>query len=361
MSEHAKDWAEAHLNGDDIRASADREWARANKIHPQPEWQTRIFTASDLQRETFAPIKHIVPGIVTEGLNMLAGRPKFGKSWLALEIAIATAIGGTCLGGIEVEKGDVLYAACEDSKRRLQSRMTRLLGATELKWPENLTLTTGWRRLDQGGVSDLAEWLKSAKNPRLIILDTLASVKPIRAINGYQEEYAALESLHRLANDTGVAILILHHEGKSEAEDPLDTISGTLGLAGCVDTPVIVAGTPQGKTLYVRGRDVEEAEHAITFNKETCRWSITGEAVEVHRSETRNKILAVLKTARELMGPSDIAAAADLKENVVKQRLHFMVPDGEVVRVGRGLYHHPENPITSITSSPSEKGARKNN
>lgn len=350
MSEHPKDWAEAHLNGGDIRAAADREWARANKLLPQPSWQTRIFTAADLQHERFPPIKQVVPGIVTEGLNMLAGRPKFGKSWLALEIAIATASGGTCLGGIEVEKGDVLYAACEDSKRRLHTRMTRLLGATVDEWPENLTLTTGWRRLDQGGVSDIAEWIKSVKNPRFIILDTLASVKPIRATNGYQEDYAALESLHRLANDTGVAILILHHQRKSEAEDPLDTISGTLGLAGCVDTPIIVAGTPQGKTLYVRGRDVEEAEHAITFNKETCRWTIVGEAAEVHRSDTRTRILDVLKAANELMGPSDIAVAADLKESVVKQRLFHMLPQGEVVKVGRGLYHHPEKPITSVTS-----------
>ena len=66
-------------------------------------------------------------------------------------------------------------------------------------------------------------------------------------------------------------------------------------------------------TLYVRGRDIEEAEHAVTFDKSSCRWNIVGDAADVQRSETRSKILSVLKRAKPTaMGPSDIAAAAEL-------------------------------------------------
>ena len=95
----------------------------------------------------------------------------------------------------------------------------------------------------------------------------LASVKPIRTQQGYTEDYESLAALHRLANEKGVSIILLHHTRKMEAEDPVDTVSGTLGLAGCADSVLVLNRSSQGTTLYVRGRDIEEAEHAVSFDK----------------------------------------------------------------------------------------------
>jgi hypothetical protein len=264
------------------------------------------------------------------------------------DIGLAVATGGEAFGRA-TEKGEVLYAALEDNTRRLQRRIDKLLSPST-PWPAGLTLTTSWRRLDKGGVTDIAEWISAARTPRLVILDTLAGVKPIRTNSGYAEDYESLAALHRIANDAGMGILVLHHTRKAEAEDPLDTISGTLGLAGCADTALVLAGTSQGMTLYVRGRDIAEAEHAVTFDKESCRWVIVGAAAEVQMSETRQTILRVLKGATERLGPSDIAAAGGLKENVVKQRLFNMVAKGEVRKCARGLYEHPDHPVTTVTS-----------
>ena len=105
---------------------------------------------------------------------------------------------------------------------------------------------------------DIAEWIKTTETPRLVILDTLAGVKPIKTTSGYAEDYESLTSLHRIANDVGIGILVLHHTRKLDAEDPLDTISGTLGLAGCADTALVFVGSSQGMTLYVRGRDMRK-------------------------------------------------------------------------------------------------------
>jgi hypothetical protein len=231
-----------------------------------------------------------------------------------------------------------MYAALEDNPRRLQRRIDKLLSPLKTTWPNRLTLTTSWQRLDKGGVTDIAEWIKSADNPRLVILDTLAGVKPIRTNSGYAEDYESLTALHRLANDIGIGVLVLHHTRKLDAEDPLDTISGTLGLAGCADTALVFVGSSQGMTLYVRGRDIEEAKHAVTFDKQSCRWQIVGSAAEVQISETRQIILRVLNAANEPLGPSEIAASAGLKDGVVRQRLLGMVENGEVVKAGRGLY-----------------------
>jgi AAA domain len=304
-------------------------------------WQDHVFTAAALQRKTFPPVSYVVPGLIPEGLSIIAGRPKVGKSWLALDVCIAVASGRYCLGERKPTQGDVLYAALEDNPRRLQRRIDKLLSPFGASWPERLTLATSWRRLDQGGVDDIRQWIASATEPRLVVLDTLAGVRPIRTNNGYTEDYESLATLHRLANEAGIAIPVLHHTRKMEAEDPIDTVSGTLGLSGCADTILVLNRSSQGTTLYVRGRDIEEAEHAITFDKHSCRWTVLGDANEIHRSNERGRILAALDDATELLTPGEIAIAAEMPRNNVDRLLGKMVRDGEVVKVGRGQYRHP--------------------
>ena len=305
-------------------------------------WRDHCITAAELQGKTFPPVSYVIPGLVPEGLSILAGRPKIGKSWLALDVAIAVAAGRICLGDRKATAGNVLYAALEDNPRRLQRRMDKLLSPVSAKWPEHLTLATAWRRLDKGGVEDVAGWANSVVSPRLAILDTLAGVRPIWTRDGYTEDYELLAALHRMANEMALAVLVLHHTRKMEADDPIDTISGTLGLAGCADTALVVNRSSQGTTLYIRGRDIEEAEHAITFDKHTCRWTILGVAAEVRRSGERARILEALTGAAHSMGPSDIAAATGMKNENVRFLLHKMVTDGEVSTEARGRYVLPK-------------------
>jgi RecA-family ATPase len=305
-------------------------------------WREHAVSAAALLGMDFPPLSYTVPGIVPEGLCLLAGKPKIGKSWLALEICLGVALKEPVLGELEPVHGDVLYCALEDTKSRLQRRIHKLLWPPRMKWPSSLTLVTRWRRLDAGGVEDIADWAASVKNPRLVVLDTLAGVRPERSARDttYDGDYKALIELHRLSNESHFSAMALHHTRKMEADDPFDTISGTLGQIGCADTGLILARGTQGTSLYVRGRDVEESEHAITFNADTCRWKVLGDAVEVRRSETRKKVLAALARSQP-MGPKEIALASMLPENSVSQRLIGMVEKGEVVKTARGKYALP--------------------
>ena len=317
-------------------------WSQLNKVEPKPHWRSQIITADALQRKTFERAKWIVPDLIPEGLTLLCGRPKVGKSWAALDIGLAVATGGTVFGRLAAT-GEVLYAALEDNQARLQRRIEKLLPDNAV-WPAGLSLTTDWERLNQGGGVHIVEWVQErAPNARLVILDTLAGVKPISTKEGYTADYASLEALHKVANELRVGVLVLHHTRKAEAEDPLDTISGTLGLAGCADTALVLAGTAQGMSLYVRGRDIEQAEHAVNFDKASCRWSITGTAAEVRMSKTRKTIASVLLDAPNPLGPKAIAIETGLAVDVVRQRLPKMVEALEVRQVARGLYTHPEN------------------
>ena len=195
-------------------------------------WRDNVFTAAELRRKQFPPVSYVIPGLLPEGLSLIAGRSKIGKSWFALDIAIAIAAGRFCLGELKPTQGDVLYAAMEDNPRRMQRRVDKLLSTFNAQWPERLTLAHLWRRLDKGGLDDVQQWIEGVECPRLVVLDTLASVKPIRTREGYTEDYESMTALHRLANDKGVSIIVLHHTRKMEADDPVDTVSGTLGLAG---------------------------------------------------------------------------------------------------------------------------------
>jgi hypothetical protein len=149
-----------------------------------------------------------------------------------------------------------------------------------------------------------------------------------------------------------VSIIVLHHQRKMEAEDPVDTVSGTLGLAGCADSVLVLNRTSRGMTLYVRGRDIEEAEHAVSFDKVACRWTILGNAADVHRSNERGKILSALYDAVDLLGPQEIADRSRMKPDNVRYLLGQMVEAGEVLKASRGRYCHPHR--SDLAEVPSQ-------
>jgi len=301
-------------------------------------WRDHAITADKLQKKNFPPLREVVPGFVPEGLSILAGKPKIGKSWMALDMCLAVATGDLVLGK-RPEPGDVLYLALEDTDRRLKRRMEKLLDGKP--GSPRLMLATRWSKLDKGGVADVAAWAGAVPEPRLVVLDTLAGVRPDRANREttYESDYKALLELHQLANERAFAALTLHHTRKMDADDPVDTVSGTLGIAGCVDTVLVLSRSNKGTTLYLRGRDVEEGEHAVLFNKETCRWTVIGDAETVHRSDTRMKIMSVLARVKpKAMGPNHIAEGTGISIKAVEQQLYGLINNGDVVKVGRGKY-----------------------
>ena len=67
----------------------------------------QLISARELCKLEFPPIRYVVPGYIAEGLTLFAGKPKLGKSWFCMEIGLAVADGGMCLGDVWCEAGDV--------------------------------------------------------------------------------------------------------------------------------------------------------------------------------------------------------------------------------------------------------------
>lgn len=291
-------------------------------------------TANSLQSKDFPPLRYAVNGYLAEGVTLLAGKPKIGKSWMALDFGMAVATGRAALGSVKCRQGRVLYCALEDNHRRLQRRMRQLYGTVD-HWPTDLHFATQVKRLDAGLVDDLRVWIK-ANRAKLIIIDTFAGVRPRGGREGYDADYAALSPLQTMAGQLGVSILVIHHLRKMLGDDPFDMISGTTGLTGAVDAAFVLSRGKQGVTLYGRGREIEEMEQAVEFVD--GRWKLLGDAAVVRRSEERNAILDILENAEEPIGPKEIADALGKPENNIKQLLFKMQKDGEIRKEGRGQY-----------------------
>ena len=309
-----------------------------------PKWKLGQTSAAAILSKELPPIKYIVPGYLCEGLTILAGKPKIGKSWFALDLAIAVAMGGYALGGNDrVTAGDVLYLALEDNERRLQKRLKLLLHSSS-SIPERLFIDVDCPRLDQGGLQAIECWIMSANAPRLLIIDVAKKVRaPQKAgDNIYEADYAAFTPSKALADKYGIAILVLHHTRKQEADDPFDTVSGSTGLTGVADTVLVLTKDAKGPTLYGRGRDIEEFETAMRFDKHTGTWTALGNPEEVRMGDERASILKLLLEAIEPMGPNEIAAALKAEPGSIRQLLFQMLKQGQVEKVARGKYMHPD-------------------
>jgi biotin operon repressor len=295
-------------------------------------------TAADLLAKELPPVEYVVPGYIPEGLTILAGRPKLGKSWLSLGLAVAVATGGLAFGSIPVKQGIVLYLALEDNERRLQQRLKQLL-PQDVK-ADALFIETQCARLDEGGKMALGMWMSKTKNVRMIIIDVFNKVRPERNGNDtpYEADYHALAFLKSLADKHGIAVVIVHHTRKMAAEDPFDTVSGTTGLTGAADTVLVLNKDSRGVTLYGRGRDIHEIEVALSFDRTTGAWAVAGPVAEIRRSDERHAVLAALEEADGPMSPAEIAEELKVSGANIRQLLRKMVQAGEVETVGRGRY-----------------------
>lgn len=327
--------------------------------HGPIEPSVAIVTGAWLDAQEFPPLRWVVYGVIAEGLTILAGAPKLGKSWLALHLALAVASGGTAFGCIDVGRArPVLYLALEDGHRRLQFRARQLLGDGE-RIPNRLHIIIKGGRLELEGA--LMEWLdRHQRDQPLVIVDTLAKLRPAtsRSDNAYDADYRFVGRLKDIIDAvTGGAMVLVHHTNKRADGDFLDAVSGTQGIAGAADATVTLRRTRQEKTatLSVTGRDVIESEYSVTSTDGL--WTLDGgglEAAAKAATETRgtdnvgDRMAEVVRfvAARAETKAADLADHLQVTDAQARTYLSRAHEAGRISKASRGTY----KPVASVAS-----------
>jgi hypothetical protein len=280
-----------------------------------------------------------VPGLFTEGLNILAGKPKIGKSWLSLAIAHAVASGREIFGK-KVEIGEVLYLALEDTLRRLQDRLRKLHGGAHV--PDGLHFAHEWERLKSGGQESLERWTGSHPDCRLIIIDTLTRIRPprIRGADAYEEDSSLGSMLQAFGHRHHLAVVVVHHTRKAKGSDIIDTVHGSTGLTGAADSIAVLTrnrGAGEG-LLSITGRDIDEEQIKLGFDERSCEWTLSESDGAPVLSTERRAILDLLSKTERPLSPKEIADACGLSHGSVKHLVRYLAIDKFIVSHEDGTY-----------------------
>ena len=276
------------------------------ELEPQAVIKLDLNSAAGLMRMELPPVRFVVDDLLPAGLSILAAPPKFGKSWMVLDLALSVASGLTFLG-YTVHQGRVLYLALEDSLQRLKSRLTLLLAGRGA--PEQFDFATACRPLNEGLLDELEAYITEHPATALIVLDTFQKVRggARRNESPYAADYRETGLLKAFADKHNIAVLLVHHLRKQlDDGDPFARISGTNGIMGAADTAIVLTRekrTDERTTLSVTGRDVEAEELVLRFEKESGAWKNLGRADDVAeqtaRAEYENS--AIVQTIRKLL------------------------------------------------------------
>lgn len=273
-----------------------------------------------------------------EAVGCIGGIPKQGKTWLALEMALAVASGQPCLGRFPVRNpGPVIVFCAEDGARAVKERVGGLARARGVDFDR---LAVGW--LDTAAIllddethrKRLALTVAAVK-PRLLVLDPL--VRLHRGDENSSGDIArVLGYLRTLQREHHVAIVLVHHVRKSGASDPGQALRGSGDLHAWGDSNAYIVRRDSKPTLVVEHRAHPSPEAVVVrLEGSPPRLVVDGVATSAPVEPLDERIVAALmarpltRTAlRERMG---------VRNETLGMAVDRLVTAGRVVRIEDGL------------------------
>lgn len=242
-------------------------------------------TAEEILSTVFKPKEFIIDGLLTQGLYVLAGAQKVGKSWLAMDICLSIATGVPVLGRDTIQ-GTALYLCLEDNYQRLQRRLFQM-NAEPI---ENLHFAIAADKIGAGLEEQIESFKKEHDDLKIVIIDVMQMVRS-NVESSYGADYAELIALKQVAYRLGICILLIHHMRKSKDDNPFNMMSGSTGIGGATDGNFALKETKCGSgkaIMYCQGRDIEYTELRMHFDTDVMRWIVENEPAT---QKSRNNIV----------------------------------------------------------------------
>ena len=297
-------------------------------------------------QKTFFVVDELIP----QGVTMLCGDSKIGKSWMMLWLGLQVSQ-GLPVWDLPTAQCDVLYLCLEDTFRRGQNRLYQLTNVG----PDNLRFAVMSKQISLGLEEQLEEYLVRYPKTGLLIIDTLQKVRDSKGMNGrngmYGGDYDDMSAVKIIADRHNIAIVLVHHLRKmKDAKDPFNEVSGSTGLLGAADTMLLLkkdSRMADTATLTATGRDIQGLQLILRFERFVWQVVERKDSAALHRDEVPAFLFALVEfmrthgewtgTATELlaeMEDSETAATA-----VTKLLSHFyyeaLVPVGIEYRTKR--------------------------
>ena len=198
-----------------------------------------------------------VPGWL-DGITLLVGDPKAGKSYLALQSCICIALGWPFLGA-PTQQADTWYISLEDKREYIDRRTTQIL--------KDLCIENGFEYTDalnrylvehmyihcfttddteqivtlEQGLPQIAKELDEKPNIKYVVVDPFFLIKgENQTLDIVIGEYRNFRKLMMPFTQRGVHATIVHHTNKGD-HSPMNRISGTQAIKAAPETIHVVS------------------------------------------------------------------------------------------------------------------------
>jgi hypothetical protein len=299
-----------------------------------------------------------------QGLVVLGGRPKIGKTIFALRLSKALARGEDFLKR-PCETRRVLILALEDTKNRLRTRL-RAIG---IEKEDTIKFFIEFPCL-RDNLEPLKQAIKDYQ-AEVVVIDTVMKAFGIAKEN--EAEFGiAVETLHSVSLELGVSFVLLHHHKKLSGDDPLLDLRGHSSFGATVDVALGLykTETPGNFKLKSVSRDGEALDLDIAFNSEGMDWDIDASFQDTQKETNNIEMMELLyETGEATM--DEICKANDKSRQANSSVLDRLIAEGwvnrEMTQIGyqkaykyraidkkarHDIYIKGLTPITPITPTP---------
>lgn len=251
-----------------------------------------VIDGETLMDKRLPETKFCVETLFPQGLCILGGSPKVGKSWLVLDLCIHIAKGEP-MWGLSVTQGETLYFCLEDSERRIQERLNTITDDV----PPGLYFATGSTSIESG----VCDWIRKFKHEHpavtFVAIDTFQMIRTPTADVSYGNDYTELQPLRALAEELKICLLLVHHLRKMGDKDPINKLSGSTGIAGAVDAIYVLEKNERienSATLYASGRDIRDRKMKLEMEPTTCTWQLLSDSLTMPESMLPDEMAALV-------------------------------------------------------------------
>lgn len=224
------------------------------------------------------PQRFCIQTLLPQGLSILSGASKIGKSWMALDMCLHVAKGEP-MWNQPTTSGTVLYLCLEDNYHRIQDRLLKITDDV----PSNIYFAISAKTLAEGLGDQIRDFVSEHRDTVFVAVDVFQMIRGGENENSYACDYRDMLQLKQISTELNIALLVVHHNRKLRDEDPFNMLSGTNGLLGAADAGFVLLRSQRNHsnaTLHCTGRDIESREIDLNFDKDTCTWKLISDSMK---------------------------------------------------------------------------------